>query len=810
MHFMVGRRISLFHLLLAIPLVLASLFLNHSLLAARPAAAQSRDSRAPSAAIPGHTTSIFQAKGFSSTAHLFSAMGDSSNDGTGPDGAIPNRYVLDVAIHGNGQIFAAGHFNDAAGIAAADKIAGFNPATSRWFALEANGGGSPNCCTETFFVSIDAQGDVLVGAYQNLGGVAQADVIGRYDLDHSLWSGLGDSNNDGSGANGALAAGGFPIGISAAAFPDNDVVAGGLFSNALGIAQLDNIGLFNAQTGKWSAMGDSNNNGAGTNAALDSSPQALTVSGNDLVYAGGGFTDAAGIPQADYIAVYNRSSRRWAALGDNNNDGSGLNGALNGIVRVIKIDANGSLVVGGEFTNAGGVPQADYIARYTPATGKWSALGDSNNNGSGANGALTNKVFGIAINGDGLVIAGGSFANLFGIPQADYIAKYDPQTGKWAPIGDSNNDGTGSDGALNAVAYALALDTKGNLIVGGGFTNAAGIPQADRIVKVSGFGPKEESIVTEEVTTGEPPGNPSINIDPSGWFHSGAVWVYVPKNAIPQGFSNCQMTISENSANNATFGFTSGEKVYDISVVCGPGGDLTTFDTALTICIQPSDGVTKNKQLFHRHRGESSFSISPAVIALPDHVCGTSAQLSLFTLTDLALPDTGFALGVATKVPGQPAEQAYTNTDIILSIPQLNVETVIVGVPLSPDGWDVSWLGQQAGYLEGSAFPTRAGNTVLTGHVWDSNNQPGPFVNLHTLQHGDQVTIQAFGGRYIYEVHKNFLVSADDLNALTHSDYDILTLLTCEGWGEADAAYRYRRVVQAVLVVVEPAGKPGK
>ncbi len=43
---------------------------------------------------------------------------------------------------------------------------------------------------------------------------------------------------------------------------------------------------------------------------------------------------------------------------------------------------------------------------------------------------------------------------------------------------------------------------------------------------------------------------------------------------------------------------------------------------------------------------------------------------------------------------------------MMLDIPSLGVSTPIVGVPINENGWDITWLGGNAGYLAGSAFPT--------------------------------------------------------------------------------------------------------
>jgi LPXTG-site transpeptidase (sortase) family protein len=114
----------------------------------------------------------------------------------------------------------------------------------------------------------------------------------------------------------------------------------------------------------------------------------------------------------------------------------------------------------------------------------------------------------------------------------------------------------------------------------------------------------------------------------------------------------------------------------------------------------------------------------------------------------------------------------------------------------------VSWLGENAGYLYGTAFPTWVGNSVLTAHVWNADNSPGPFYQLRDLRHGDQFFIQSNGLTYVYEVRSNRLVSESNLDVMKPSDYSLITLITCESFDEGSGGYLYRRAVQAVLVEV--------
>ena len=185
---------------------------------------------------------------------------------------------------------------------------------------------------------------------------------------------------------------------------------------------------------------------------------------------------------------------------------------------------------------------------------------------------------------------------------------------------------------------------------------------------------------------------------------------------------------------------------------------------------------------------------------------GLSDQTITFTVTAVAssLPSTGFRHGRVTSLPKQPAVKAYTETAMMLEIPKIGVSMPIVGVPQSDAGWDVTWLGNSAGYLAGSAFPTWAGNTVITGHVWDAYNNPGIFAELKTLKYGGQVQIQAWGQTYTYEVRESNLVTKKNVNAVLQSEkYDWLTLVTCEFYNPFSGEYLFRRAVRAVLVSVK-------
>jgi LPXTG-site transpeptidase (sortase) family protein len=211
-------------------------------------------------------------------------------------------------------------------------------------------------------------------------------------------------------------------------------------------------------------------------------------------------------------------------------------------------------------------------------------------------------------------------------------------------------------------------------------------------------------------------------------------------------------------------------------------------------------------------------SISPdgtqAICTTPPHAAGavdvritkgsdTTTIVGGFTYETVIIPGTGFAPNRVSVLSAQTTSYAALG-DLWLEIPSLGVNAAIVGVPQSSGTWDTSWLGKDAGWLNGSAFPTLAGNSVLTGHVYDAFGKPGPFAGINRLWYGSQIIVHAWGGEYIYEVRSVMQVDPTNSTAMMkHQDLPWLTLVTCRGYNADSDSYKYRILVRAVLVDVK-------
>ena len=228
---------------------------------------------------------------------------------------------------------------------------------------------------------------------------------------------------------------------------------------------------------------------------------------------------------------------------------------------------------------------------------------------------------------------------------------------------------------------------------------------------------------------------------------------------------------------------TQGNNISDWPSISSDGGYVAFMSIASNLVSGDTNGVP---DVFVHERGVTT-----------DGEAGNDAR---------TLPKTGFAPNVVTILSLQPAEVAYAELGSLwLEIPSLNVKAGIVGVPQSENTWDVKWLGQDAGWLNGTAFPTWKGNSVITAHVTDSNGMPGPFASLKDLKYGERIIVHLYDGQYIFEIRNKRLVRPETTDfAFEHlEDHSYLTLITCQGYDSSTGSYRLRSVIRAVLVAVK-------
>ena len=214
---------------------------------------------------------------------------------------------------------------------------------------------------------------------------------------------------------------------------DGKIYAGGGFTAMSGVANTARIAYFDPADSAWHAMG--------TGGASDE-VFALAEGPDGSIYAGGTFSGMGGVANTKCIARWDGSA--WQAMGT-----GGV--AATTSVRALAFDGNGSLYVGGNFTDIGG-SGADYLAAWN---GAWFVIGSAT--------AINGTVYALASYGNryGMYI-GGAFTNAGGIANADYITYWEGLAYNALSTG-MNND-----------VQTIVVQPSGIVYAGGAFTVAGG------------------------------------------------------------------------------------------------------------------------------------------------------------------------------------------------------------------------------------------------------------------------------------------------------------------------------------------------
>jgi len=267
---------------------------------------------------------------------------------------------------------------------------------------------------------------------------------------------------------------------------------------------------------------------------------------------------------------------------------------------------------------------------------------------------------------------------------------------------------------------------------------------------------------------------------------------------IPTGAPNATAVVTSTAVTSESLSlFTKTPLATDLTATLTPASSQQATSTAIsTAAVDSSNASISDADLIIPDTGQSQTSNNKDQ---PDKFQNFTIPVSGFLL-----PTTGFPKGVQSVIRPQPDDLKYSDTDVILEIPSLGVKLPIVGVPEKNGTWDVSWLTDQAGWLEGSAFPSWSGNSVLTGHFYMASGLPGPFINLNTMKYGDEIIIHGYGQKSIFKVQTNAVVEPTDRSVMKHEESAWLTLITCADYDKETTIYRKRVVVRAALVTVAP------
>jgi uncharacterized delta-60 repeat protein len=396
-------------------------------------------------------------------------------DSFNPSGDFAAVYT--IAVQADGKILAGGGFTNMGG-QSRNGMARLDPTTGLADSF------NPNANNNVYAIAVQADGKILAGgAFRGANGIGgqTRNYIARLDP----VTGLADSFDP--NANGGLGS----IVVQA----DGKILVGGRFNgpNSIGGQTRNGIARLDAKTGLADSFDPKTNNPVYT-VAVQADGKILTGGQFDMLAPNGGpavtrnhiarletdgrldqtldlgtigdFGQATAV-QADgkiliggeFTTVLGVARNNIARL---NTDGTldlAFNPNSDSNVYAIAVQSDGKILAGGTFSNIGGQPRS-CIARLNPATGLADSFDPHANGG---------RVDAIAVQPDGKIVVAGAFHGAAGMggQLRNRIARLDPTTG----LADSFNPNADS------VVFSVALQADGKVLAGGTFSNIGGQPR---------------------------------------------------------------------------------------------------------------------------------------------------------------------------------------------------------------------------------------------------------------------------------------------------------------------------------------------
>jgi uncharacterized delta-60 repeat protein len=303
-------------------------------------------------------------------------------------------------------------------------------------AQSARDGFDPNANGAIRAVVVQPDGKILIGGDFTTLSPATTGPITRHHIARLNPDGSVDAAFN-PNANGAV----YAIALQS----DGKILVGGTFNgaNSIGGQARNFIARLDATTGAADSFNPSANNGVRT----------IAVQTDGKILVGGNFNQFNGTP-----TIGGQTLNFMARLNPATGLADSFNANASGVVDSIVLQPNGKILVGGAFSGANSIggQTRNHIARLDPTIG----LADSFN--PNANG----DVLAIAVEADGKILAGGTFAgaNSIGGQTRNHIARLDPATGQADSF----------DPDANADVNAIVVQADGKILAGGAFVGAIG------------------------------------------------------------------------------------------------------------------------------------------------------------------------------------------------------------------------------------------------------------------------------------------------------------------------------------------------
>jgi uncharacterized delta-60 repeat protein len=305
-----------------------------------------------------------------------------------------------------------------------------------------------------YSVAVQADGKIVLGGDfttlkgATVNGIARLNADGTPDATFNANTGTGFDN------------GVFSVAVQA----DGKIVLGGFFTTLNSVTGVNRIARLNAD-GTPDATFNAN-----TGTGFDNSVFSVAVQTDGKIVVGGNFTTLKGATGVNRIARLNADGTPDATF--NANTGTGFDN----LVFSVAVQADGKIVLGGDFTTLNSVTGVNRIARLNADGTPDTAF--TTNTGTG----FDNIPFSVAVQTDGKIVLGGDFTTLNSVTGVNRIARLNADGTPDTAF--TTNTGTGFDNSV----VSVAVQADGKIVLGGFFTTLNSVTGVNYIARLSGSG----------------------------------------------------------------------------------------------------------------------------------------------------------------------------------------------------------------------------------------------------------------------------------------------------------------------------------
>lgn len=603
-------------------------------------------------------------------------------------GAAVDRPIYALGFQPDGQILIGGDFTQVNGVSNVNRLARLRPDGT----LDPNFvvGRGPN--STVLALAVDGPRLSVAGTFTNFNGLAWSHLARLSD------TGALDSGYQANGLNNTVHA--------LYQYPDGRLLLGGNFT------------FLNGQTRNFVARLNTNgvletafNNILGPNGAV----RALAVQADGKILLGGDFTTFNGQSRSHLVRL-NADGTPDAAFSWTN--------VLNGPVYALALQTNGNVLLAGDFTALNGAPCGRLL--QLRANG---SVDSAFNLGLGAN----NYIRVMTVQPDGRILLGGGFTTFNGVPHRR-IVRLTP-----AGLVDTTiNFGDGADDFVNVIAVL----SDGRMLVAGGFNRFHGVA-CHGLARLEGgllLDPGAIAFDAADYWVNENGTNVVLNVVRAGGLSGTAAVKY-------ETADGSAYEVQDYTGQSGSLYFAEGEAVKTITVALRDNvvadGDRT-FTVALTsvdgtaALVNPSVAtvtIVDNEALVgftaSSYAVNEGFSVTIPVVRQGGTNDSVTVHYSVMGSSATAGVDFITTNGVLNFLPGQ-----LTNSLTIVTLNDLTIE--------SNETFTV--------VLYGASAPTQLGQSVATVTVLDRNFAPGAItfrdINYYAPERSGQglVTLRRSAG----------------------------------------------------------------